>query len=68
MRVLQIPLIHQTCRNCEYFDVGAMDKDGHADCYNRLSDRFQTQAARTCLHWTIASELWGDIVETGGSA
>lgn len=39
------------CGTCEYFDHGAMGPDGHSDCHNRLSPRFQTYATQTCIHW-----------------
>lgn len=34
----------KTCSECEYFDRGIMDINGHSDCLNRHSDRFQTYA------------------------
>lgn len=36
------------CRDCEYFDQGTAGKDGHSDCLNRRSPRFQTYANWTC--------------------
>jgi hypothetical protein len=30
------------CRECEYFDLGVMGMDGHSDCLNPNSPRFQT--------------------------
>lgn len=31
-----------TCGECEYFDIGAMSTNGHSDCLNNRSPRFQT--------------------------
>lgn len=42
----------QVCGTCEYFDYGTMGEDGHSDCLNRLSPRFQTYVTQTCVHWT----------------
>ncbi len=43
------------CGNCEYFDVGAAGPDGHSDCLNRASPRFQTFASDICPDWARSS-------------
>jgi hypothetical protein len=38
------------CKDCEYFDRGAMGLRGHSDCLNPLSDRFETtDQSEACL-------------------
>lgn len=46
---------NKTCENCEYFDIGAMEKNGHSDCLNSLSPRFQTYKHESCIQWTESS-------------
>lgn len=38
----------RSCDKCEYFYYGIVDSEGHSDCLNSSSDRFQTYAHWTC--------------------
>ena len=50
-----LPAAMPRCGNCEFFDVGAVGPDGHSDCLNRLSARFQTFTADICPDWVRSS-------------
>jgi hypothetical protein len=50
------------CRQCEYFDIGAMAMNGHGDCLNNRSPRFQTyQSSPACpvFHTSSTRECRG---------
>lgn len=54
------------CRNCEYFDGGGLKPNGdpvngHGDCHNSASGRFQTSLDETCgRHFFPCSTRWPD--------
>ena len=43
------------CEDCEYFDIGLVDRGGESDCLNRLSPRFQTHRDWWCVQWVRSS-------------
>lgn len=57
----------RTCRDCEYFDNGAAGPDGHSDCLNSNSPRFQTYAhSEACRSFHPSTTAVCPTCEGGG--
>lgn len=69
IRLAQATQIHQICRNCECFDIGTVNAAGEAECYLNSPVRPKKRWHETCLHWSMDSDLAGEIVDApSGSA